>query len=349
MLRLSAAVVFGAICLAQAPSAREPLRWPYPGLTPAKPVKQVEPEYSKEALEIGVQGISLFEIVIDEQGRPGSPRLLSPIGYGLDERAREAILQWRFEPARLDGAPVSVYGQIEAAFRLHGSKFDLAAEHQRTQFNRSMHMVKLGGDARTRGIESIQQLSKEGMVAALHAEAKWILEGSLESREPDRGLTLLKEAAGRNYPPALYDFGVMLIRGDGVEKNQRRGFDLVREASKRGNTYAQFYLGSAYENGPLVKIDLNQALTQYQLCAARAVPLCQYRVARLLLDRPKRKGSDLVEAVAWLQLAVGHGVEDARRTLDETVAQCTPDQRTQIDRLRPRLEKPPIQIGQPIE
>ena len=109
MSRLGAAVVLGAICLAQTPPAKEPFRWPHPGLVLPKLLKQLAPQYSKEGLEAGVQGISLYEIVIDEQGLPTDLRLLSPLGYGLDERAREAVEQWRFEPARLNGEPVRVY------------------------------------------------------------------------------------------------------------------------------------------------------------------------------------------------------------------------------------------------
>lgn len=349
MLRLGAAAVLCAICLAQTPPLKEPLRWPYPGLVLPKLVKQVAPEYSKEGLEVGVQGISLYEIVIDEKGMVTSPRLLSPLGYGLDERAREAVEQWRFEPARLNGEPVSVYGRIEVGFRLRDTKYNVEAEYQRTEFNRAMDGVKRGGEDRARAIESIRKLSKDGMPAAMHAEATWLFSGSLESPDPDRGRTLLKEAANRNYPPALYEYGLMHVRGNGVEMNQQRGLNLIRDASKRGNTSAQFFLGSSYESGSLVERDLNQAMSQFQLCAARAVPLCQYRLAKLLLDKPKRKEGDLLQAVAWLQLAAGHGVEDAHRALNEALPHCTPEQLSQIDRLRPALERPPLQIGRSIE
>lgn len=347
MLRLGAAAVLGAICLGQTPPAKEPLRWPYPGLVPPKLVKRVAPQYSKEGLEVGVQGISLYEIVIDEQGLPTTPRLLSPLGYGLDERAREAVEQWRFEPARLNGEPVRVYGRIEVGFRLRDTQYNVEVEYQRTEFNRSMDGVKRGGEDRARAIESILKLSKEGMPAALHAEATWLISGSLGSPDPDRGRTLLKEAANRNYPPALYEYGLMQVRGEGVEMDQKRGLNLIRDASKRGNTSAQFFLGRSYESGSLVERDRDKAMSEYQLCAARAVPLCQYRLAKLLLDKPKRREGDLLQAVAWLQLAAGHGVQDARQDLHETLSQCTPEQLSQIDRLRPMLERQPIQVGRP--
>ncbi|HNY42364.1 MAG TPA: TonB family protein [Bryobacteraceae bacterium] len=341
MLRLEIAVVLSAICLAQTPQPSEPLRGSHPGLLPPKLLKQVPPEYSEQGLEAGVQGISLYEIVIDEKGMATDLRLLSPLGYGLDERARQAILQWRFYPARLNGEPVSVYGQIEVSFRLRGVKYNIEAEHQRTGFNRAMDQVKLGGEPRTRGIESILKLSKEGFPAALHAEGKWHIAGGLAHSDPVRGRSLLREAANLSYPPALYEYGVLQLNGDGVPMDEKGGLRRIFDASRRGNAHAQFFLGRSYERGSLVKKDRDQAMEQFQLCAAQITPMCQYRLARLLLDKPKRKESDLLQAAAWLQLASGHGVEEARKALDAVMPQLTPEQLAHVDKLRPLLEKRP--------
>jgi TonB family protein len=38
---------------------------------------------------------------------------------GLDEKALEAVRQWKFAPATKDGHPVAVRVAIEVAFRLY--------------------------------------------------------------------------------------------------------------------------------------------------------------------------------------------------------------------------------------
>jgi len=38
---------------------------------------------------------------------------------GLDEKAIEAIRQWKFEPGRKDGIPVAVQVDIEVNFHLY--------------------------------------------------------------------------------------------------------------------------------------------------------------------------------------------------------------------------------------
>jgi hypothetical protein len=55
------------------------------------PVLSVEAHYSKEAKEKAIQGISLISLVVDEHGMPQKPHVVKAAGYGLDEKAVEAV------------------------------------------------------------------------------------------------------------------------------------------------------------------------------------------------------------------------------------------------------------------
>ena len=46
-------------------------------------------------------------------------RIARSLGLGLDEKALEAVRQWKFEPARKDGQPVAVLVNVEVNFRLY--------------------------------------------------------------------------------------------------------------------------------------------------------------------------------------------------------------------------------------
>jgi len=77
-----------------------------------------EPEYSEEARKAKYQGTVVLYIEVDPSGRAVNPRVLRSLGLGLDEKAMEAVRQWKFKPGYRDGKPVTVAAQIEVNFRL---------------------------------------------------------------------------------------------------------------------------------------------------------------------------------------------------------------------------------------
>jgi TonB family protein len=77
-----------------------------------------EPEYSEDARKAKYQGTVVLYIEVDPSGRAVNPRVLRSLGLGLDEKAMEAVKQWKFKPGYRDGKPVTVAAQIEVNFRL---------------------------------------------------------------------------------------------------------------------------------------------------------------------------------------------------------------------------------------
>jgi TonB family protein len=81
-------------------------------------IAKVEPEYSEEARKAKFQGTVVLYVVVDENGKPRDLRVIRPLGLGLDEKAIEAVMKWRFRPGMKDGKPVAVAATIEVNFRL---------------------------------------------------------------------------------------------------------------------------------------------------------------------------------------------------------------------------------------
>jgi TonB family protein len=88
-------------------------------VTAPTPLRSVEAKYSKEAKEQLIQGICLVSLVVDSHGMPVNPRLVKSAGYGLDEKAIEAVNLYRFHPAMKSGMPVPVLITVEVNFRLY--------------------------------------------------------------------------------------------------------------------------------------------------------------------------------------------------------------------------------------
>jgi TonB family protein len=79
---------------------------------------QVDPEYSEEARKAKYSGVVVLSIEVDQVGRTRNLRIAKGVGLGLDEKAIEAVKQWRFKPGLKNGKPVIVRAQIEVNFRL---------------------------------------------------------------------------------------------------------------------------------------------------------------------------------------------------------------------------------------
>lgn len=77
-----------------------------------------EPEFTEEARKARYEGTVVVWVVVGADGRAHEMRIQRSLGMGLDEKALEAIRQWRFEPARKDGVPVAVQVNVEVNFRL---------------------------------------------------------------------------------------------------------------------------------------------------------------------------------------------------------------------------------------
>ncbi len=87
-------------------------------ITPPQLIYKVEPEFSEAARKAKYQGVVVLAIEVDADGHPRNLRILEMLGLGLDEKAIEAVSQWRFRPGYQDGRPVVTTATVEVTFRL---------------------------------------------------------------------------------------------------------------------------------------------------------------------------------------------------------------------------------------
>jgi TonB family protein len=89
------------------------------GVSAPKALFAPDPEYSEEARKAKYQGTVVLWLVVDASGHPQQIRVQRALGMGLDEKAIEAVKQWKFDPARKDGQAVPVMINVEVNFRLY--------------------------------------------------------------------------------------------------------------------------------------------------------------------------------------------------------------------------------------
>ncbi len=89
------------------------------GTTAPKATYAPDPEYSETARVAKYQGVVVLGMLVGPDGSPQDVWVTRKLGLGLDQKAIQAVRQWKFEPATRDGNPVAVRLNIEVQFRLY--------------------------------------------------------------------------------------------------------------------------------------------------------------------------------------------------------------------------------------
>ena len=88
------------------------------GVSAPQLIHRVDPEYSEEARKAKYQGTVELYVEIEADGTAHRIEVRRGLGLGLDEKAIEAVRQWRFKPALKNGKPVTVGALVTVHFRL---------------------------------------------------------------------------------------------------------------------------------------------------------------------------------------------------------------------------------------
>ncbi|HEY2013051.1 MAG TPA: energy transducer TonB [Bryobacteraceae bacterium] len=81
-------------------------------------IYQVEPEFSEEARKAKFMGVVVVNLIVDSKGMPQNVHVLRGVGMGLDQKAVEAVRQYRFKPAIAEGKPVPVELNVQVDFQI---------------------------------------------------------------------------------------------------------------------------------------------------------------------------------------------------------------------------------------
>jgi TonB family protein len=88
------------------------------GVKAPKLTRKVEPTYSEQARDAKIEGTVKLHLVVNEEGIAEDIYVVEGLEESLDQRAIEAIGQWRFTPGTKDGQAVAVEATVEVNFRL---------------------------------------------------------------------------------------------------------------------------------------------------------------------------------------------------------------------------------------
>jgi TonB family protein len=149
-------------------------------IKPPRIMHQIEPEFSEQARAAGYEGTCVLWLVVDSEGMPQKVKVTRPVGMGLDDKAIEAVQQWRFLPSLKDGNPVAVQINVEVSFHLYNQ-----------------------GDKKPK----LFQKANAGDAKAQFEIAQILLGDPYLAKDDSKGFAFLEKAAKQGLPPAQFAMG----------------------------------------------------------------------------------------------------------------------------------------------
>lgn len=89
------------------------------GVSAPQLIHSVDPEFTNAARAANLQGIVSIQLIVDSRGNPQDIHVVRHLGMGLDQKAIEAVRQYKFSPAMYQGRPVAVQMVINVNFHLY--------------------------------------------------------------------------------------------------------------------------------------------------------------------------------------------------------------------------------------
>jgi periplasmic protein TonB len=85
---------------------------------PPNKISAPPPQYTEIARKARIQGVVIVEAIIDKEGNVTNVKVLKGLPMGLDQSAVDAVKEWKFQPATLNGKPVAVIYNLTINFQL---------------------------------------------------------------------------------------------------------------------------------------------------------------------------------------------------------------------------------------
>ena len=119
----------------------------------------------------------------------------------------------------------------------------------------------------------------------------------------------LEQKAKQGDAGAQFELARDYLKGDGVAKDEKRGFELMSAAAKQGHAEAEAGLGYLYAKGLGVAADEKEAAKWMRKAADQGLAKAQHNLGTMLLSA---KEPDDKEGVALLEKAASQGFKESQ-------------------------------------
>ncbi len=161
----------------------------------------------------------------------------------------------------------------------------------------------------------------------------------------------LERRANSSYcqdPQAKYELGIRYMAGDGVARDEEKGFVLLKQAAEAGHARAQFELGACYLIGIGVAKDIPEGIRWANKAAEQKIPEAYQVLCNYYLGEYGNEYIDYVKGFEYAQKSANAGLAVGKCTLGVCYVNgwgCQADQNKAIELYKEaaRLDEPTAQ------
>lgn len=127
-----------------------------------------------------------------------------------------------------------------------------------------------------------------------------------------KAFDLYTKAAKQGNPRAQFNLALMYLRGEGTKKDYMKGFELCREVAEKGHPDAQLFLGIFYNH----KQEYQKAFKWFSDAAEKGRETAQFALGEMYYEG-KGVEEDHQKAIEWYKKAAKKGSAKAKEKLEE--------------------------------
>ena len=145
---------------------------------------------------------------------------------------------------------------------------------------------------------ALTQEANDGNVQAQHELGLRYLSGHDVPADTLKGAYWIKKAADQKFPPAEYNYGILLINGWGVDWNPYEAFKSFYYAASKNMAAAEYVIGLLYTDDLIIKRDMKEAYKWMKKASDNDFPPAKESLVKLKKFAPS--GSDSIPRLAHI-------------------------------------------------
>ena len=244
-----------------------------PEVSPADLEKCPKPPWPVLAVQQGMHGRAVIELLIDVAGNVSDARIKQSSGHHLlDAAAREGLRGCHFTPTMNQGKPLEGWQWVGVVWEPSAPPPPVfSATDAPGMFARAMALNATGSTTRdaAEALALLRRAATLGDDRAQYQLARMLMQGKATVRSPVEAARWMRKSALQNNAQAQNGLGTMLEDGIGIARNPKEAFAWYLKSAHQGYMLGQYNTAQCYHFGVGVAKDLEQAARWYEKSAAQ--------------------------------------------------------------------------------